>query len=545
MAKKETGQLYKESLLDIFNRANTIASMTSLGDLLDQMLDLIIEVAAAQAGTLYLHEPETKELVFHVVKGDESAKKLVGQRMGQEDGLAGAAFTSCEPLLIDDLESDPRWNKKYHPDDKLRYENMLALPLLLAGKPIGVVQLFNFDEIEIEMLLLLANRMASEVDKAAMIAESRKHSARLETLLEVIRALGSTLDRNQILKEIVFRGRELLDVEACSIFLIDPKSGDTHFYTTTQTLGKEGVGIYVPKEEGIVGEVIKTGESVIVHDVREHSKHYKVVDEITGFHTKSLLAAPLKAEPINLGAGKGRSKARTLGVIQALNKNQRTFNQADLDLLESLALQAATVLHIAELYSDAKELFMGLIEALGEAIDAKDPYTQNHSKRVATVSAAIGMEMGLSIELQNTLYVGGILHDLGKIGVPDSILTKAGKLEDEEYEQIKEHPAVGKRILKNVRLLEKEIFALAEHHERLDGTGYPQGLSKDEISLVGRIVAVADVFDALICDRPYRPAMSLEEVITYLRKDARVGLDTECVEALAGLCQRGEIYTGG
>jgi putative nucleotidyltransferase with HDIG domain len=417
--------------------------------------------------------------------------------------------------------------------------------LLLAGKPIGVVQIFNFDEIEIEVLLLLANRMASEVDKAAMIAESQKHSARLETLLEVIRALGSTLDRNQILKEIVFRGRDLLDVEACSIFLIAPKSGDVHFYTTTQTLGKEGVGIYVPKDEGIVGEVIRSGESMIVDDVSEYSKHYKVVDELTGFTTKSLLAAPLKAAPINLGAGKGRSKARTLGVIQALNKNQRAFNQADLELLESLALQAGTVLHIAGLYSDAKDLFMGFIEALGEAIDAKDPYTQNHSKRVATVSAAIGMEMGLPAELQNTLYVGGILHDLGKIGVPDYILTKAGKLEDEEYEQVKQHPAVGKRILRNVKLLEKEKLAIAEHHERLDGTGYPQGLNEDEISLIGRIVAVADVFDALITDRPYRSALSLEEVITYLRKDEGVGLDGECVEALVSLCERGEIYTGG
>jgi HD-GYP domain-containing protein (c-di-GMP phosphodiesterase class II) len=143
------------------------------------------------------------------------------------------------------------------------------------------------------------------------------------------------------------------------------------------------------------------------------------------------------------------------------------------------------------------------------------------------------------------LYVGGILHDLGKIGVPDYLLTKKDKLEEEEYEQVKRHPALGKRILKNVKQLEKEILAVAEHHERLDGKGYPQGLSKDEVSLIGRIVAVADVFDALVTDRPYRPAMDLEEVITYLRNDSGTGLDAECVEALVGLCERGEIYTGG
>ncbi|MFC1936161.1 HD domain-containing phosphohydrolase [Chloroflexota bacterium] len=540
MQKHKSRKYDLKELFLIFERANEIASMTSRDDLLDQMMELILEVAEAESGTLYMHDRETEELVFHSIKG-RGSKELIGTRIKQDVGIVGSAFMQGSYIRVDDLEKDERW--KQMDDVKIKLKKTIALPLLVGGEAIGVVQIFNHDVTEIELLLLLANRMASEVDKAALLDIAQQHSQRLENLLDIFCGLGATLDREQLLHNIVSQGRRLLDIEACSIFLIDSKTGDVHLYTSSEDSESKKVDIFVPKDKGIVGEVIRTGNSMIVDDVLTSPWHYAAADEMTGFVTRSILAAPLNAAPINLGR-RGSTEERTLGVIEALNKMKRPFNNDDLEMLESLAIQAATVLYIAELYSDANELFFDLIEALSSAIDAKDPYTEFHSTGVAKYSVAIAEELEVSPEMLNHIHIGGMLHDLGKIGVPDNILKKSGKLDDEEYEIIKEHPTIGKNILEKVEQLEVEIFALAQHHEHFDGSGYPEGLAGDEISLIGRIVTVADVLDALTTDRPYRDALDIEVAIDYISENSGTMFDPQCVDALIRSYQKGNIQVG-
>lgn len=184
---------------------------------------------------------------------------------------------------------------------------------------------------------------------------------------------------------------------------------------------------------------------------------------------------------------------------------------------------------------------MDVIKALVTSIDAKDTYTQGHSLRVSELSVAIATTLGLEKVFINDLLVGSLLHDVGKIGVPDHILTKPGRLTEEEYETIKSHPTIGRSIMKKVRALKNSIPAIEQHHERLDGSGYPLGLHGDHISLMGKIVAVADVFDAMTTDRPYRPAFSYVEVIQYLYKSRGTLFDTRCVEALLKIYQRGDL----
>jgi putative nucleotidyltransferase with HDIG domain len=208
-----------------------------------------------------------------------------------------------------------------------------------------------------------------------------------------------------------------------------------------------------------------------------------------------------------------------------------------------LAEQAATVLHIARLYADANELFLDTIKALVATIDAKDPYTEGHSQRVSDFSAAMARELEMPTETIHHITIGGLLHDVGKIGVPDAILSKPARLTDDEYEQMKEHPSIGANIMGQVRMLNEEIPALEQHHERLDGNGYPNGLRDVDISLFGRIVAVADVFDAMTSDRPYRDAISVEDSLEYLKKESGSQVDGICVEALIQAYQKGRIKT--
>ena len=178
-----------------------------------------------------------------------------------------------------------------------------------------------------------------------------------------------------------------------------------------------------------------------------------------------------------------------------------------------------------------KKLFMGSIRMLANAIDEKDPYTRGHSERVAYYSACVAKHLGMSAEEVEKVLFSGIIHDVGKIGIEDKILRKASALTDDEYEIMKQHPTKGLHILAAVPLLKEKAGAGLMHHENVDGTGYPEGLSGDQIPLLGRIVCVADAFDAMTTDRPYSKAMTFEAGVARLKFLAGKKFDHDCVEA--------------
>jgi len=281
---------------------------------------------------------------------------------------------------------------------------------------------------------------------------------------------------------------------------------------------------------------------------RDH-RFYKRLDQQSGFQTRAILCVPLRAPRIVLGGERGEVEGRIIGGAQALNpRNGQPFSAEDITLFQTLASQAATVIRLAELYRETDSLFTRMIEAITGAIDLKDPYTRGHSQRVSDFSVAIGQELGLSHEQLYQLRIASKLHDVGKIRVPDHILKKPGRLDDNEFAEMRQHPVYGLEFLRDNGLLELDLLreswtALAQHHERLDGRGYPFGLKGEDISLFGRIVAVADVFDALTSHRPYRPPMPVEEALELLQRGAGTEFDPICVEALIRARSRGTILT--
>jgi HD-GYP domain-containing protein (c-di-GMP phosphodiesterase class II) len=178
-----------------------------------------------------------------------------------------------------------------------------------------------------------------------------------------------------------------------------------------------------------------------------------------------------------------------------------------------------------------EELFMGSIRMLANAIDEKDPYTRGHSERVAYYSACVAKHLGMTPDEVGRVHLSGIIHDVGKIGIEDKILRKAAALTDEEYEIMKQHPMKGEHILEAVPLLKQKAGDGLMHHENVDGSGYPRGMKGDEIPLFGRIVSVADAFDAMTTDRPYSKAMSFEAGIARLKFLAGKKFDSACVDA--------------
>jgi HD-GYP domain-containing protein (c-di-GMP phosphodiesterase class II) len=188
-----------------------------------------------------------------------------------------------------------------------------------------------------------------------------------------------------------------------------------------------------------------------------------------------------------------------------------------------------------------KELFLGSVRMLANAIDEKDPYTRGHSERVAFYSELMARRMGMSAEEVERVHLSGILHDVGKIGIEDKILRKASALTDDEYEIMKQHPTKGEHILAAVPTLKDMAGSGLAHHENLDGSGYPRGLHGDEIPLLGRIVSVADAFDAMTTDRPYSKAMTFEAALARLRVLVGKKFDDACVGALEQAFAAGEL----
>jgi len=187
-----------------------------------------------------------------------------------------------------------------------------------------------------------------------------------------------------------------------------------------------------------------------------------------------------------------------------------------------------------QLYQMLRDPNAAAIQSLAAAVDAKDRYTHGHSERVTAYALEIGEALQMSSEMRDALKVAGLLHDLGKIGVPDSILNKPGSLTQEEREALQRHPSIGGDILHQSPQLDLIIPAVLFHHERWDGAGYPDGLAGESIPLVARILAIADAFDAMTSDRPYRKAMSVEEALLELRANAGKQFDPALVEMFIG-----------
>jgi HD-GYP domain-containing protein (c-di-GMP phosphodiesterase class II) len=224
---------------------------------------------------------------------------------------------------------------------------------------------------------------------------------------------------------------------------------------------------------------------------------------------------------------------RSIGWLVALNPlDGGPFSPSLGELIQPVASLIATQQINARVYGDLKELLFGVIRALTAAIDAKDPYTSGHSERVARIAVRLGEELGMSPNQRGDLYLMGLLHDVGKIGVDDAVLKKPGSLTPEEYRQIQAHVEIGVHILTDLKKLNHLLPGVRHHHESLDGSGYPCGLAGEAIPLEARILAVADSYDAMSSTRPYRRRLTPSQIDDILRNGSGVQWDSKIIDAL-------------
>lgn len=331
-------------------------------------------------------------------------------------------------------------------------------------------------------------------------------------------------DLDALLRRIAEATTAMSDAERATIYIVDHERGE---YWSKVALGVGAGEIRFPLGVGIAGTVGRTGETINIADPYADDRFNPENDRRTGFRTRNLLTLPMTGHD-----------GRVIGVFQAVNKRQGPFTEEDEATLGSLASSAAVAVENAQLVSEQKELWHSLIETLARTIDARDQQTAGHSKRVTRYAEVIGRAMGLDDPSLAALEAAALLHDYGKIAVRDRFLQKPGKLDDAEFAYMKAHAEKTGEFLAHLnfpRELREVPTIAAQHHERMDGHGYPLGLPAAEIVLGARIVAAADVFDALTAPRYYKPAYSVDKTLEIMDGMAGDHLDPAVMAAVHGV----------
>ena len=348
----------------------------------------------------------------------------------------------------------------------------------------------------------------------------------LVSLVRIGRSISALTDIKVLLNVIAEETKNAIQADRCTVFLWDKETDELW---SMVALGMESEEIRFPASKGLAGYVAKTGEGINIKDAYNDERFNPEVDLKTGYKTRTILCLPIK-----------NNNQEIIGVFQVLNKLKGCFTKSDENLLDAIGGSASIALENAQLfaqqeqlYKEQKELFESFIDTLATSIDARDKITAGHSLRVKLYSVLIAKKMGLSEREISLIEKAGILHDIGKIGIMDSVLQKEGKLTNEEYAHIQEHAKITHDILDKIHM-SKDFKLITEmacsHHEKYNGSGYYRGLQGEEIPLGGRILAVADVFDAITSKRHYRDRMPIINVINILLKDSGTHFDSKIVD---------------
>ena len=349
-------------------------------------------------------------------------------------------------------------------------------------------------------------------------ADTHRMLQKMERLLEINITLNSTLELAQVLDLIIAKAVEMLDCEAGSILLCNKEENCLMFSASTSADSKSLAQIHIPLTDSLAGTIYSKNIPLVVNNVEQDIRHNASVAAQIHFQTRSLLGVPMRIQD------------RVIGVLEALNKKEGVFTEEDVRILSAIASQAAVAIENAQLVEALQESYESTLEGWAAALDLRDKETEGHSQRVTLLALQLAEALGMSKEDLAHLRQGALLHDIGKMGVPDRILHKHGPLTEPEKAIMRQHPVNAYKMLYPITHLRPALDIPYCHHEKWDGSGYPSGLKGEEIPLAARIFTIIDVWDALRSNRPYRKAWSVKKTITYLQEQAGKSFDPQLVD---------------
>lgn len=366
----------------------------------------------------------------------------------------------------------------------------------------------------INHLLLKVDKVLKERRERA----ERKNLSNLVRILNLTKDLNTQLDLKSLIKEFIYHLQRNFTPDGVGLYLYENKGGGLKPASVHgAALGRsQPVWAWLKRVVQIVME--QRSSKLVDPYVVSADPDLKFMTDMSEL-SHSVMVVPMFNQ-----------QQRMIGVVVLLREGEHAlYTLSDLQLMTVFASHTGTSIESARLYGQMRDMTMDVIRSYAQAVEAKDIYTRGHSERVAHYALSLGKKLGLQKSELDQLYTAGVLHDIGKIGVPDHILNKPSRLDDEEYEIMKKHPAVGKTILSKVGTLQDILMIIYHHHERIDGKGYPEGLEGDDIPFLARLVSVVDSYEAMTSDRAYRNALERETVKGILSEGAGEQWDAELV----------------
>jgi len=515
---KKQPEFDRKTALDIIG--TQFNSTADFNEMITAMLRIAKKLVSAEGGILFLYNKQNNSLEVAASDKEVTPGSDKTIRMDKKN-ILWRVFSQGEPLCIDDVTKNSQFTIGPVHSDYGR--SVLCVPVKSRHAALGVLTLNNyknsppFTEENLSSLLSITGHMAVVVENELYRKSLIKKMKEMETLFRLSEQVLTTLDLKEALARIANLANEITRTDACSIRLLDSETNELVI------MYARGVSPDYKKKgnlkigEGVGGRVVKDGVPITIENLATDTRI-----QYTSYLKQEGLVS-LASVPIRDG------NSKVIGIISVYNKTITNFNEETVNLLCAFANHVAGAIHNAALFDNIKKNYYGTIHALVLALEARDTYTSGHSARVADYAVQVAKKMGLSDEEIDILYQTCRLHDIGKIAISDNILKKKNALSISEYTSIKTHPERGADLLTPLKFLEKSIPGIKHHHERWDGEGYPDRLSKTQIPLMARIIAVADAFDAMTSVRPYRDAMDNDAAISCLRENAHTQFDEEIV----------------
>jgi response regulator RpfG family c-di-GMP phosphodiesterase len=543
----ESGRLFQETSRQAQEAAaiaevgRDISATLQLDVVLERIASYAMDLLHSETSAVYLAEGDHLRAIA-AFGADSEAIKNDPLPIGA--GILGNIALQTIGEIVNNTANDPR-AIIVKGTEKNPNENLMGVPILLKNKHTGLLAVWrtgegtDFKEPDLEFLTSLARQAAVAIENARLYDEKEHRvkeleiaNRRLTTLRNIDAAIASSFDLRLTLNILMDQTVNHLNVDAVDIGLYHPDIqsltylASTGFQTASPTRPQVRLG------DGLAGQVILRQSALQVTDLQNASEvRNDPLIRREGF--VAYIGIPLIV--------KGQIK----GVFEVFQRTPLSPDRDWMEFLHTLAGQAAIAIDSSQLFEKLQRSNQELIQAYDKtlegwarALEIRDSETEGHSRRVTEMTIRLAQFMGLHENELINIYRGVLLHDIGKIGVPDNILRKTGSLTDHEWNEMRKHPTYAKELLKDISYLKGAVDIPYCHHEHWDGNGYPQGLKGEQIPLPARIFSVVDIWDALLSDRPYRKAWPREKVIQYLKDVAGTILDPKIVEIFLNMVDK-------
>lgn len=529
----ENARLYNETHqrlteLEMVNRiSTTLREAQTVSEMLPRLLDETLSVLQSDAGAIWLYDSSR-----HVLKEAISRGWFAGMNewpIAPGEGIAGTVFQSGQAFISKEFAADPATRASVRDLIPAGWGGA-CVPIRTLQETIGV--LFFAVQLprqilpeEIHLLTTLSEIAGNAIRRADLYHQTQRQVQRLASLRAIDLAINTILDLRVTLGILIDHILSQLKVDAVDVLLLNPRT-QTLYHGASSGFRTDAVNYWqVHISDDIAGKSVRTRNTIFIQNIRENTQSKRLFG-LTNEHFESYFCVPLIA------------KGQVKGVMEIFHRSALDPDADWKGFLETLAGQAAIAIDNSVLFEDLQKSNVDLalaydatIEGWSKALDLRDRETEGHTQRVTELTLQLAHIMGVSDPDQVHIRRGALLHDIGKMGVPDNILHKAGALTEKEWQVMHRHPVFAYEMLYPIAYLRPAVDIPYCHHERWNGKGYPRGLRGEEIPLAARLFAVVDVWDALISDRPYRKAWTKKAATKFIQDNSGILFDPAIAEA--------------